>query len=107
MAVTPGGKHAVTHVKKLQRVESGTLIAVRLETGRTHQIRIHLCAVGHPVIGDRLYAPKEWQDGPIQLHAAFLAIDHPVTGERVSFYAPPPDDFRGREFVTLDLLDPF
>lgn len=107
MAVTAGGKHAVTHVKKLRRLESGTLIGVRLETGRTHQIRVHLRAVGHPVLGDRLYAPKEFQIGPIQLHAAFLAFDHPTTQERVGFYAAPPADFLGAEFVSREFLDPF
>jgi 23S rRNA pseudouridine1911/1915/1917 synthase len=107
MAVAPGGKHAVTHIKKLRRMEAGTLIAVRLETGRTHQIRVHMRAVGHPVLGDRLYAPKEWQNGPIQLHAAFLSFEHPTSGDRVQFYAEPPSDFLGATFVERSDLDPF
>jgi 23S rRNA pseudouridine1911/1915/1917 synthase len=107
MAVVSGGKHAVTHVKKLRRLEAGTLLVARLETGRTHQIRVHLHAVGHPVLGDRLYAPKEWQAGPIQLHAAYLAFEHPLSGERVQFYAEPPADFLGGSFVDRSDLDPF
>jgi 23S rRNA pseudouridine1911/1915/1917 synthase len=107
MAVVPGGKRAVTHVKVLRRLDAGTLIAVRLETGRTHQIRVHLRAVGHPVLGDTLYAPKEWRDGPIQLHAAFLEIEHPMSGQRMAFYVAPPPDFVGAEFVSQGDLEPF
>ncbi len=93
MAVVAGGKPAVTHFKVLGRLDRGSLIAARLETGRTHQVRVHLSAVGFPVLGDDLYAPPPWDDGPMRLHAAYLAFDHPTTGRRVSFFAPPPDDF--------------
>jgi len=88
MSVDPSGKPAVTHVLKLARHDRGTLVAARLETGRTHQIRIHLKAIGHPVVGDPLYAPPEWRDGPMLLHAAYLELDHPETGERLRFWTP-------------------
>jgi len=90
MAVDPDGKPAVTHVRKLARLDLGTLIAARLETGRTHQIRVHLAAIGHPVLGDQLYAPVEKRLGPMLLHAAYLEFEHPETGDRVQFWAPCP-----------------
>jgi 23S rRNA pseudouridine1911/1915/1917 synthase len=105
MAVDPKGKIAVTHVKRLARIESGTLVACRLETGRTHQIRVHLRAVGLPVLGDAIYAPKELSGGPMQLHAAFLALRHPRSGEPISAYAAPPDDFTGAAMVERKLLE--
>ncbi len=107
MAVAAGGRRAVTHFRKLRRLDAGTLAAARLETGRTHQIRVHALAVGHPVLGDRLYAPKEWQDGPMQLHAAFMAFEHPISGERIEVFAPPPADFLGAGWVERTDLDPF
>jgi 23S rRNA pseudouridine1911/1915/1917 synthase len=107
MAVDPEGKTAITHVKRLARLERGTLVGCKLETGRTHQIRVHLRAIGHPVLGDTLYAPKEFAVGVLQLHAAFLGLEHPVRGERVEFYAPPPADFNGADLVSRDVLDPF
>jgi 23S rRNA pseudouridine1911/1915/1917 synthase len=107
MVVDPKGRRAVTHLKKIARLDQGTLVAARLETGRTHQIRVHLRSVGHPVLGDNLYAPKEYSNGPMQLHAAFLSFDHPVTGERVSFYATPDDQFLGHAWVNAGVVDPF
>jgi 23S rRNA pseudouridine1911/1915/1917 synthase len=106
MAIDPYGKNAVTHVKLIKRLDRGTLVGVRLETGRTHQIRVHLSAVGLPVIGDDLYAPKEHRDGaPLQLHAAYLGFTHPATGEDVSFFAPPPEDFLAFEQVDVSELE--
>lgn len=90
MAVDPAGKPAVTHFLRLARVDQGTLVAARLETGRTHQIRVHLQAIGHPVVGDRLYAPSDRRAGPLLLHAAYLALIHPETGKREVFWAPCP-----------------
>ncbi|MGV3618949.1 MAG: RluA family pseudouridine synthase [Fimbriimonas sp.] len=107
MAVDPLGKHAVTHVRRLVRVAQGTAVACRLETGRTHQIRVHLRAIGHPVLGDNLYAPKEYASGPMQLHAGYLAFDHPATGERVAFQAEPDASFYGEGLVKASDLDPF
>lgn len=93
MAVVASGKPAITHVKILRHVDAGTLVLCRLETGRTHQIRVHLRSVACPVVGDSLYAPKEMQTAPMQLHAAGLRLDHPVTGETIVFVAAPPADF--------------
>jgi 23S rRNA pseudouridine1911/1915/1917 synthase len=93
MAVDPSGKRAITHVKRVQDSQAGTVIACRLETGRTHQIRVHLSAVGHPIIGDPLYAPKLLQTAALQLHSAMLAFKHPISGEMVECYAEPPSDF--------------
>lgn len=95
MTVDYDGKPATTFVKRIARVPAGTLIGARLGTGRTHQIRVHLRAVGHPVLGDDLYAPKEYRQSPLQLHAAYLEFDHPVTEERITVTAEPPEDFFG------------
>jgi 23S rRNA pseudouridine1911/1915/1917 synthase len=92
MASDPKGKPAITHVKQLGRVDVGTVVLVILETGRTHQIRVHLQSIGHPVVGDRLYS-KHKKDLPLQLHAVFLSFNHPVTGKRMEFYVAPPEDF--------------
>lgn len=93
MTVDHDGKRAVTHVRVLRKVDAGTLLECRLETGRTHQIRVHLRSIGLPVIGDKLYSPKEFQTAALQLHAWRLTFDHPVSGERMTFEAPPPEDF--------------
>ncbi|HVL37752.1 MAG TPA: RluA family pseudouridine synthase [Fimbriimonadaceae bacterium] len=93
MAVVAAGKPAATRVAKLRRCDVGTLVACRLETGRTHQIRVHLASIGHPVVGDRVYAPKEHRGLPMQLHAALLRFRHPVTAEQVEVFAEPPPDF--------------
>ncbi|MCO5297893.1 MAG: RluA family pseudouridine synthase [Fimbriimonadaceae bacterium] len=107
MTVDFMGKPAITHAKRLERLDHGTLLAIRLETGRTHQIRVHLQAVGYAVLGDEVYAPAEIAAGPLQLHAAYLEFDHPETGERVSFYTDPPEDFLGYGHVERTQIDPF
>jgi len=107
MAVDAQGKSALTHFKSLGMFAYGTVLAAALETGRTHQIRVHVQSIGHPILGDRLYAPKEYRDSPLQLHAAFISFRHPVTEKRVEVYAEPPADFMGREAVTLNRLEPF
>lgn len=99
MAVDPKGKPAITHVRRLGRVDAGAVVVVRLETGRTHQIRVHLRAIGHPVVGDLVYSQQKTVL-PLQLHATYLSFDHPVTGERVSVYVAPPPDFVAGDLVT-------
>jgi 23S rRNA pseudouridine1911/1915/1917 synthase len=86
------GRRAVTHYKVLERYAKYTLIELRLETGRTHQIRAHLAFLGHPVLGDDLYGPADG-DGQY-LHAKTLGFLHPVTGDYLEFSADPPEDFR-------------
>lgn len=94
------GKHAVTHVKPLERLGDYTLIECQLETGRTHQIRIHLAEAGHPLCGETVYhqplfaAPLIDASGAprLALHAAELSLDHPISGERLRFTAAMPGD---------------
>jgi 23S rRNA pseudouridine1911/1915/1917 synthase len=93
MAIEPRGKPAITDVEVIRRVPAGTLLRCQLQTGRTHQIRVHLTSIGHPVLGDRVYAPKSLQDAPLQLHAWRLTVLHPITGETIEAEAAPPDDF--------------
>ena len=96
-AVVAGGKESVTHYETLEAFRSASLLEVQLETGRTHQIRVHMAALRHPCVGDltygadptlsaRLGLTRQW------LHAARLAFDHPGTGQRVSFTSPYADD---------------
>lgn len=83
------GKPAVTHLRVLERFEETTLVEAVPETGRTHQIRAHLSALGHPIVGDELYGGKASADGMF-LHASSLEIIHPLTGERMKFVAENP-----------------
>lgn len=99
-AVVEGGKSARTHVRLLEHMGAGTLVSCRLESGRTHQIRVHLAHFGWPVLGDVLYAPKRLQVGPLQLHAAFLRFRHPVSGEELAIFVAPPADFIGYDKVS-------
>lgn len=94
MAVVHDGKAAVTHFKVLERFSDCTLIACQLETGRTHQIRVHLSHIGYPVVGDPLYGKREssYIDGQL-LHARSLAFISPDTKQPVSVQAPLPDYF--------------
>ena len=88
------GKHAVTHFARLGDSDGYTMLRVRLETGRTHQIRVHLSAIGHPVYADPLYgAPVPGRR--LWLHAERLAFRHPLTGEALEFGSPIPEDLRG------------
>ncbi|MFC6169112.1 RluA family pseudouridine synthase [Loigolactobacillus jiayinensis] len=93
-AIVPGGKHAVTHFEVIERFAEYTLIKCILETGRTHQIRVHMRYIGHPVAGDPLYGPKKTLKGHGQfLHAALLGFKHPRTGEQMTFTVPLPPIF--------------
>lgn len=96
MAVnTRNGKNAVTHFTVEKRFRKATLIKARLETGRTHQIRVHLSYIGHPVIGDEVYGglKKGHSINGQALHAGRLGFEHPSTGEKMVFEAEPPEDF--------------
>jgi 23S rRNA pseudouridine1911/1915/1917 synthase len=98
MAVLPkGGRRAVTEYRVLEHLGSYTLLEVRPETGRTHQIRVHLAAIGHPVVGDRVYGPQRQRLAldRLFLHAAQLTFRHPVTGEEMTFTAPLPPELEG------------
>jgi 23S rRNA pseudouridine1911/1915/1917 synthase len=96
------GKRAVTHVAVLERFDGFTLVECRLETGRTHQVRIHLAEAGTPLCGEKVYDRpvngKPVPDGSgatrPMLHAARLGIAHPETGERMTWESPPPGDFK-------------
>ena len=108
--VTRGGKPAVTHWRVAERFGSFTLLQVTLETGRTHQIRVHLAQAGHPVVGDPVYgglvkkmlSPSDAQRSLARqmleglsrqaLHASRLELEHPVTGSPLAFTSPWPED---------------
>jgi 23S rRNA pseudouridine1911/1915/1917 synthase len=106
MAVSDGGKPAVSHYRVLERFRSHTYTRVKLETGRTHQIRVHMSHVGYPLVGDPVYGGRfrippaasqtlvqSLKEFPRQaLHARFLELDHPLTGQRMKWESPLPDD---------------
>jgi len=106
MAVTEAGKPAISHYRVLERFRSHTHVRVKLETGRTHQIRVHMAHVGFPLVGDQVYGGRfrippaasqtlieSLKNFPRQaLHARFLELDHPHTGQRMKWEAPLPDD---------------
>lgn len=100
-AVIAGGRDALTRFKVLERFGHYTLVELTLETGRTHQIRVHMAYIGHPVAGDPLYGPKKSLKGNGQfLHAATLGFTHPTTKEELVFSAEVPEIFE----KTLDDL---
>ncbi|MCI7275733.1 MAG: RluA family pseudouridine synthase [Cuneatibacter sp.] len=98
MAIVPDGRHAVTHYRVLERFGDCTWIACRLETGRTHQIRVHMTSIGHPLVGDQVYGPASGKLAGIGvaglqgqcLHAGILGFVHPSTGAYMEFEAPLP-----------------
>jgi 23S rRNA pseudouridine1911/1915/1917 synthase len=105
MAVVESGKPAVTHYRIEERFPSCTLLRCRLETGRTHQIRVHMARIGHPLVGDRVYLKGPQKCVPQlrallsgfprqALHATRLALEHPVSGERMEWHAPLPHDMQ-------------
>jgi 23S rRNA pseudouridine1911/1915/1917 synthase len=87
------GRPAVTHFEVLREAEGHAMLAVRLETGRTHQIRVHLAAIGHPVYADPLYGTAV-PGRRLWLHAEQLSFEHPMTGEELSFQSPVPQDLQ-------------
>ena len=95
MAVSPDGREAVTHWQVVDSQNGLTHLTCRLETGRTHQIRVHLAHIGHPLLGDTVYGAKKPVPGLAGqcLHAAQLTFTHPATGERLTVEAPLPDWF--------------
>ncbi len=91
-------KRAVTHIRPIAGLAGATLVECRLETGRQHQIRIHMSELGHPLVGERVYI-RDYAGARIEsmrpmLHARTLGFVHPRTGERISFQREPPDDFQ-------------
>ena len=95
MSVIKTGKNAVTHIKVLKRYDKYTLLEINIETGRTHQIRVHLSYIGYPIIGDYIYSNGKNEFGVIGqcLHAKSLEFKHPITGEQMKLDAPIPDYF--------------
>lgn len=107
MAVHPMGKPAVTHYRIMERFRNYTRLRLRLETGRTHQIRVHMAHIAHPLLGDQTYGgrprpPKNASEELMQtlrdfkrqaLHAIMLRLEHPITGELMEWHAPLPTDF--------------
>ncbi len=102
MAVDVGGREAVTDFQVTERFGRYTLVRCKLRTGRTHQIRVHMRHIGHPIVGDKTYGVKNEEftlPGQL-LHAGEIGFIHPSTGEKMSFSAPLPEDFRH----VLDIL---
>ncbi|MFZ7223027.1 23S rRNA pseudouridine(1911/1915/1917) synthase RluD [Avibacterium avium] len=109
MAVHPMGKPATTHYRIMERFRNYTRLRLRLETGRTHQIRVHMAHIAHPLLGDQTYGgrprpPKNASEELLTtlrdfkrqaLHAIMLRLAHPITGELMEWYAPLPEDFVG------------
>lgn len=96
MAIRPDGKEAITHIKVLKRFEKYTYIECKLETGRTHQIRVHMASIGHPLLGDSVYSSLK---APYKLegqclHAKILGFKHPSSGEYIETDAPLPEYFK-------------
>jgi 23S rRNA pseudouridine1911/1915/1917 synthase len=108
MSVVAGGRRAVTDYEVVEPLRHASLVRCTLRTGRTHQIRVHLKSIGHPIIGDPLYSGPQWRGIPDQrlrktiasfprqaLHAARLVVPHPRSGETLEFLAPMPEDLDG------------
>lgn len=103
VVVAPEGRTAITHWEVIRELGDYTLLRVLLETGRTHQIRVHMKHIGHPVVGDPVYGMKRGPNAGTgqYLHARRLAFTHPTTGERMEFTAPLPEKFQS----TLDAME--
>ncbi len=90
------GKRAITHYQVLRQSDKYAFVRVRIETGRTHQIRVHMKSIGHPLLCDALYSSKDknFPDEALMLHAMSLTLDHPISGERMNFRAKMPTRIR-------------
>jgi 23S rRNA pseudouridine1911/1915/1917 synthase len=117
MAVVESGKTAVTHYHIENRFPSCTLLRCRLETGRTHQIRVHMARIGHPLVGDRVYLKGPQKCVPQlrallngfprqALHATRLALEHPVSGEWMEWNAPLPQDMQQLLHQIKEMISP-
>jgi 23S rRNA pseudouridine1911/1915/1917 synthase len=102
MAVVSGGREARTHYSPLERLGAATLVEGALDTGRTHQIRVHLASIGHPLLGDPVYGSRRESEaeriaalGRQALHARRLVLDHPLSGKRMRFSSRLPADLQG------------
>ncbi|EJP6627967.1 RluA family pseudouridine synthase [Staphylococcus pseudintermedius] len=94
MAVVDDGKEAVTHFNVIETFKNYTLVECELETGRTHQIRVHMKYIGYPLVGDPKYGPKKTLEiGGQALHAGLIGFEHPKTGEYIERFAPLPTEF--------------
>lgn len=95
MGVDPNGKNAITHFKVLKRYDKYTLLELKIDTGRTHQIRVHMSYIGHPIVGDSVYSngKNEFDIEGQMLHARYLEFKHPITGEELKLEAPIPEYF--------------
>ena len=96
MAVDKDGKESITHFKVLERFDNYTLLELKIDTGRTHQIRVHLSEIGHPVIGDEVYSngKNEFGVSGQMLHAKSLDFKHPITGKEIHLEADLPEYFK-------------
>lgn len=96
MAVDKNGKEAVTHFKVLKRYDKYTLLEIKIDTGRTHQIRVHMAEIGYPIVGDEVYSngKNEFNVKGQMLHAKSLEFEHPITGKKMFLQADLPDYFK-------------
>ena len=103
MAVRKDGKEAITHFKVLKRYDDYTLLELKIDTGRTHQIRVHMAEIGHPVVGDYTYSngKNPFNVEGQMLHAKKIEFTHPTTKKKVEFEAPIPQYFQD----VIDLLN--
>ena len=101
IAIVPGGKRAVTHITVLSHLGGYCIVEAQLETGRTHQIRVHMASIGHPLLGDTVYGPQK-QPFALHgqaLHAKVLGFTHPITGQYLEFEAPLPEELERLFFL--------
>lgn len=117
MAIVAGGREAQTHYRVLAQLNGAALVEARLRTGRTHQIRVHMASLGHPVLGDPLYGPRKCPIAGLDhqlLHACRIAFDHPADGARRVFAVEPPEEFMrcfrklgGDEALICDIVEAY